>query len=1143
MSNNIPGQFTSSNPEGVVEAPKGARFFRDEDNFFLSYGGQVRRLNVNKKAFLYGSYNNPLFPFLKEDAISFSTPYESWIKVGDGINKTGWRKIGTSRSFVTIPVVAPEPIMGDIEATLAGSYFSLFLKTNGDLWVAGQNSDGQLGIGFTSERESASLALTDVSFGSAGCYSYHAAVVKNDGTLWFSGRNSSGQFGDGTYDSVDVWTMADLQGDITGSSGIKEVGVSDTYTAILFDNGNLWLAGEDLGLTSTTFVQIASDVATFSAGGYHLLYVKNDGVLYGIGDNGNGQLGTSSSSYYNYDVPYQIDTNVKSAFAGGYHSGYIKNDDTLWMTGANGSSQLGNRSLTDVFIPFQLDTNVKAVSCGDSHTLYLNNDDDLYVIGTDSSAQLGMPDYWDVRTPLKIRTGIKNISCGYEHSLIVNSENYLYGAGYNYYLNLSGVYHLPVKYYTPSTGWTSDGVTGFELLPEFSYKTDYDTKDCIYADGKFIIVGGTNYGPEPYHNYIKYSYDAKQWYSASLPPNDQAFQSIVYGNNIFLANTENSEYVFKSTDGINWTSSSFGVGKLFMWNGTPLAYGNGEFIATGEKQDGNFVILNSTDGENWNEQPNPFNYIYSGSGYPCRTAGPYYLNGEFIGVSTFNGELDQRSLETTRSFNFVRCFEDDSYDGISSFAGTQLLTKNGTVYGFGNNQQGKAGVGWVSNFDKPVYTGMTNVRSTSGGFVNTSFVKNDDTLWVVGDNTTGQLGIGFSSSDGYGEYRKPFLLDTNVTQSLWASSGFYQNTHYYVKTDGTLLACGLNYNNIISSSGDSFSTPTHIDSNVKQVSAGNTNIAYIKNDNTLWAKGANTYGQLGNGTTASTTSSVQVDTNVRFATSGYHSTFYIKNDDTLWGTGIISGSDSSFYSVTSPVQIASNIKYVSKSQNSHNTIYVTNDGAVYCTGVNSSGQLGMGYTSSWVSDFQLSTITSGAKQVISQQYYSIVIKNDNTIYTTNPVMGTYVNKNLLMRSSDGVTWTTGSAGFYVDAGYSFRDMAYGNGKYVAIHTNGAISYSEDANNWTYLIWQNTNTILDRPDYSAFAYRIIFDGTKFVVPVSSEIGYNLATSTDGINWTFSKEMNVEYNPFFFITQGAEKYAAFSLGSYNDYSYAFEKFLIG
>lgn len=73
------------------------------------------------------------------------------------------------------------------------------------------------------------------------------------------------------------------------------------------------------------------------------------------------------------------------------------------------------------------------------------------------------------------------------------------------------------------------------------------------------------------------------------------------------------------------------------------------------------------------------------------------------------------------------------------------------------------------------------------------------------------------------------------------------------------------------------------------------------------------------------------------------------------------------------------------------------------------------------------------------------------------------------------------------AGSTFRALTYGQGKFVALCSNGDVATSTDGANWSALI----NKLDDR-NWSSLAY----DGTKFVA--LSRTGY-IATSIDAINW--------------------------------------------
>ena len=110
----------------------------------------------------------------------------------------------------------------------------------------------------------------------------------------------------------------------------------------------VWATGENfdgqLGDGTTTDrispAQVASGVATVSAGGFHSLYLKTDGTLLATGSNGNGQLGDGTTT--SRSTPWQVASGVATVSAGLNHSLYLKTDGTLWAMGGNSDGQLGD---------------------------------------------------------------------------------------------------------------------------------------------------------------------------------------------------------------------------------------------------------------------------------------------------------------------------------------------------------------------------------------------------------------------------------------------------------------------------------------------------------------------------------------------------------------------------------------------------------------------------------------------------------------------------------------------------------------------------------------------------------------------------------------------------------------------------------
>ena len=87
---------------------------------------------------------------------------------------------------------------------------------------------------------------------------------------------------------------------------------------------------------------VASGVIAIAAGGYHSLFIKSDGSLWGMGYNGYGQLGNGIPSD-GINQPEQIVTSGVTVIAAGWdHSLFLKSDGSLWAMGGNYVGQLGD---------------------------------------------------------------------------------------------------------------------------------------------------------------------------------------------------------------------------------------------------------------------------------------------------------------------------------------------------------------------------------------------------------------------------------------------------------------------------------------------------------------------------------------------------------------------------------------------------------------------------------------------------------------------------------------------------------------------------------------------------------------------------------------------------------------------------------
>ena len=162
----------------------------------------------------------------------------------------GWNNAGqlgngsTSDSLVPIKIVE-----SNVRAIALGHTHSLFLKTDGSLWGMGQNGSGQLGDGTQTNRlnpvqviNSDGTAFSDIMRISAG--DSHSVYLKSDGTVWASGDNFNGQLGDGTT-SQRINPVQVLKDDGTSLTGVTSVSAHNFHTIYHLVDGTIYAAGKN----------------------------------------------------------------------------------------------------------------------------------------------------------------------------------------------------------------------------------------------------------------------------------------------------------------------------------------------------------------------------------------------------------------------------------------------------------------------------------------------------------------------------------------------------------------------------------------------------------------------------------------------------------------------------------------------------------------------------------------------------------------------------------------------------------------------------------------------------------------------------------------------------------------------------------
>jgi alpha-tubulin suppressor-like RCC1 family protein len=196
-------------------------------------------------------------------------------------------------------------------------------------------------------------------------------------------------------------------------------------------------------------------------------------------------------------------------------------------------------------------------------------------------------------------------------------------------------------------------------------------------------------------------------------------------------------------------------------------------------------------------------------------------------------------------------------------------------------------------------------------------LKSDGTVWTWGSNSNGQLGNNTTTNN-------PTPIQVTSLSGSFIAVGAGTNFSVALRNDGTVWAWGYNADGELGNASTTQSLiPVQVSSLgsdvIVAISSGGGNTFALQNNGTLWTWGLNANGQLGNGTTTSSSSAVQV-TGITTSTAGI--------------TGLGSGSSAL-----------------------HSLALVGNS-AIYGWGDNASGDLGNGSTTQQTSPVLSSAVSS-----------------------------------------------------------------------------------------------------------------------------------------------------------------------------------------
>jgi alpha-tubulin suppressor-like RCC1 family protein len=972
----------------------------------------------------------------------------SFAKKGDGsVAAFGYRlggRLGDGTTTGTSPTPTFVSALAGLVALEGGADHSVGLKSDGTVQAWGTNGNGQVGDGTTTNRSVPTAVASLTSVAAIGAGDRFSLAVKQDGTAWAWGYNSSGQLGDGTT------TQRTSPVQVSGLSTATAIAGGQLHSLALLSDGTVraWgsNAGGQLGDGTTTQrttpvqVDFLSNITAIAAGADFSLALESDGTVWAWGANGSGQLGDGTTTNRTSAAQISGLSNIVQIAAGLGHALALASDGTVWAWGYNLYGQLGDGTTTNRLTPvaisgagmnWRVPTPLLSVASG---LYYANQTVTVTVSDPDATLRYTTTGVDPTSSDPTIASG-GTISITQSQTLKVSG----WKTGALTSLVATGVYELKVvtPTMTPGAGsygssqsvsistttsgatirYTLDGtepstssttyssaltVADTLTLKARAYKTGWTASDSGHAS--YWVMGGTVATPTitpsggaqtspPLVSMstttsgatVRYTLDGSTPTAASTPfvyPflisatttlkakafragfNPSAVASVTYEVDASGATATPSIVPAGGTFATKQTVTITGA------SGATLRYttdGSDPTTSSTTIASGGTLTINKSQSlkvRAWATGLNPSavrraDFIITGI-VAAGVAHSLAIDAEGVLWGWGGNGLHQLGDGTiTTRLTPIQVMTGAMAAGAGERHSLAVKT-DGTVWGWGDSQYGKLGNGASSGaVSAPAQiASFSGVVAVAAGYSHSLALKSDGTVWAFGNNSDGQLG------DGTTTQRTTPVQVVGLTGVVAIAAG--RDTSYALQTDsaggGIIWAWGANsYGQLGDGSTLSRTTPTRVTGlgSVAALAAGFDHAAAVAVDGRVFSWGQNDNGQLGLGTTANQTSAQEVRPllDVRVMGAGGQHTFAVDATARAWGWGQNGGQlgTGEIVAADSVAPERSNLGgALAVAGGDQHTLAIVPDGTVRAFGQNGSGRLGNG-----------NTLNTGVPQVVS----------------------------------------------------------------------------------------------------------------------------------------------------------------------------------
>lgn len=237
-----------------------------------------------------------------------------------------------------------------------------------------------------------------------------------------------------------------LSGKVNGLENIVHVSCGEQFSACIDNNGIIWTFGnvpDDLKERNDTlyigkifrFPFHDSFVTHVSCGRHHMIWLNENGELFGCGSNQVGELGINDFIV----KPKKLLNHIyfREIGCGSNYSVAISLKGELYGCGIGFKDIMKSRLNYKFWNKEQsgLLSDLRGIACGKLHILVFDGNNDIYGMGNNESGQLGLNDsivetYQPTKLDIKILSQIRYITCTNYSSMILEQSGILWTCGY-----------------------------------------------------------------------------------------------------------------------------------------------------------------------------------------------------------------------------------------------------------------------------------------------------------------------------------------------------------------------------------------------------------------------------------------------------------------------------------------------------------------------------------------------------------------------------------------------------------------------------------------------------------------------------------------------------------------------------------------